>query len=264
MFSAQPALPSAHLVSVECDIIKGLHAFTVVGLPDKAVEEAKDRIAAAIKNSEGGFQSPKRSNKKIVFSLAPAELKKEGAVFDIPLALSYLLASKQLVFDPAHKLFAGELALDGAVRPIRGTLSIALAARDEGFTELYVPEADCEEASLVSGITIYPVRTFTELVHHLSSHAFSIAPYVKKESRSDASDVTVSLSDIRGQESAKRGLEIAAAGRHNIALYGPPGTGKTMFCDGTSVARATVVTDEPWTNTVEPWKNGCAFVEPEP
>jgi magnesium chelatase family protein len=229
VFSAQPALPSAHLVSVECDIIKGLHAFTVVGLPDKAVEEAKDRIAAAIKNSEGGFQSPKRSNKKIVFSLAPAELKKEGAVFDIPLALSYLLASKQLVFDPAHKLFAGELALDGAVRPIRGTLSIALAARDEGFTELYVPEADCEEASLVSGITIYPVRTFSELVHHLSSHAFSIAPYAKKGTRSDTSDVTVSLSDIRGQESAKRGLEIAAAGRHNIALYGPPGTGKTML-----------------------------------
>ncbi|MBP9757651.1 MAG: YifB family Mg chelatase-like AAA ATPase [Candidatus Pacebacteria bacterium] len=229
VFGAQPALPSAHLVSVECDIIRGLHAFTIVGLPDKAVEEAKDRIAAAIKNADGEFESPKRSNKKIVFSLAPAELKKEGAVFDLPLALSYLLASEQLAFDPAEKMFAGELALDGAVRPIRGTLSIALCARDNGFTELYVPEADCEEASLVSGITIFPVKSFSELVAHLSSLPFAIAPY-KRLSRTNAhEESSVSLSDIRGQESAKRGLEIAAAGRHNIALYGPPGTGKTML-----------------------------------
>lgn len=229
VFGAQPSLPSAHLVSVECDIIKGLHAFAIVGLPDKAVEEAKDRIAAAIKNSGHGFQSPKRSNKKIVFSLAPAELKKEGAVFDIPLALSYLLASKQLSFDPAQRLFAGELALDGAVRSIRGALSIALCAREEGFTELFVPEDDCEEAALVSGITIYPVKTFSELAAHLSSDRGTISPYKKKSASASAHTESVSLSDIRGQESAKRGLEIAAAGRHNIALYGPPGTGKTML-----------------------------------
>ena len=229
VFGAQPALPSAHLVSVECDIIRGLHAFTIVGLPDKAVEEAKDRIAAAIKNSNSEFESPKRSNKKIVFSLAPAELKKEGAVFDIPLALSYLLASEQLVFNPAGKLFAGELALDGEVRPIRGALSIALCARDEGFTELYVPVADCEEAALVSGITIYPVKTFSELVAHLSPLSFTLTPYKKTALHASADQTPVSLSDIRGQESAKRGLEIAAAGRHNIALYGPPGTGKTML-----------------------------------
>jgi magnesium chelatase family protein len=143
VYGAQPALPHAHIVSVECDIIGGLHAFTIVGLPDKAVEEAKDRIAAAIKNSDGDFESPKRSNKKIVFSLAPAELKKEGAVFDLPLALSYLLASGQLSFDSSGKMFAGELALDGTLRPVRGALSIALCARDQGMTELYIPEDNC-------------------------------------------------------------------------------------------------------------------------
>ncbi len=228
VYGAQPALPRAHLVSIECDIIGGLHAFTVVGLPDKAVEEAKDRIAAAIKNTPGSFESPKRSNKKIVFSLAPAELKKEGAVFDLPLALSFLLASKQLVFNPVGKLFTGELALDGALRSVRGALSIALCARDEGFTELFVPVDNCEEAALVSGITIFPIRSFAEAVAHVSGKR-TIKPFVKSQRNISASELTVSLSDIRGQESAKRGLEIAAAGRHNIALYGPPGTGKTML-----------------------------------
>ena len=229
VYGAQPALPQAHLVSVECDIIRGLHAFTVVGLPDKAVEEAKDRIAAAIKNSDGEFESPKRSNKKIVFSLAPAELKKEGAVFDLPLALSYLLASSQLMFDPNGKLFAGELALDGTLRPVRGALSIALCARENGFTELFIPEENCDEAALVSGITIYPVHTFNDAVAHLSQLDFTLSPYKKVSRERDTEDIAVSLSDIRGQESAKRGLEIAAAGKHNIALYGPPGTGKTML-----------------------------------
>ncbi len=228
VYGAQPALPRAHLVSVECDIIRGLHAFTIVGLPDKAVEEAKDRIAAAIKNSDGEFESPKRSNKKIVFSLAPAELKKEGAVFDLPLALSYLLASGQLGFDPSKKLFSGELALDGTLRPIRGTLSIALCARDEGFTELFIPTENCHEASLVSGITIYAVETFSDMVAHITGERL-IAPYQKTDTPHTPENLSVSLSDIRGQESAKRGLEIAAAGKHNIALYGPPGTGKTML-----------------------------------
>jgi magnesium chelatase family protein len=231
----QPALPSAHHVLVECDLIRGLHAFTIVGLPDKAVEEAKDRIAAAIKNtepppgSEEELESPKRTNKKIVFSLAPAELKKEGAVFDLPLALAFLLASGQIFFEPTARLFAGELALDGAVRPIRGALSLALLARNEGFTELYIPEANCDEASLVSGITIYPVRTLEDVILHLLDEE-CIDAHSKKESVAEPeAHIGVLLGDIRGQENAKRGLEIAAAGRHNIALYGPPGTGKTML-----------------------------------
>lgn len=228
VFGGQPALPHAHLVSIEADLSRGLHAFSIVGLPDKAVEEARDRVASAIKNS--GLTSPKSTNKKIVISLAPAELKKEGSAFDLPVALSYLLAAEELSFDPAGKLFAGELALDGTVRPIRGALSLALRARDEGLAELFVPAENADEASLVSGITIYPVRTLTSLIAHLragqddriSAHVGSVRLL---EESSDGPD----LSEIRGQESAKRGLEIAIAGGHNIALFGPPGTGKTML-----------------------------------
>ncbi|MDO8552462.1 MAG: YifB family Mg chelatase-like AAA ATPase [bacterium] len=226
---AQPALPRAHVVSVETDITKGLHAFTIVGLPDKSVEEAKDRIASAIKNS--GFESPKRSNKKIVLSLAPATLRKEGGAFDLPMALCFLLASEQMKFNPAGKMFAGELALDGEVRAIPCALSIALSARDKGFKEFFLPEENLEEASLVSGISLFGVSTLKELVEHLSGIKL-IASFVKKENSQVRKDIEIDgpiFDDIREQKSAKRGLEIAVAGRHNIALYGPPGTGKTML-----------------------------------
>src|SRR3989344_993164 len=230
VFGGQPSLPNGHIVSVECDITKGLHAFAIVGLPDKAVEEAKDRVSAAIKNSK--FESPKKCNKKIVVSLAPAELKKEGAVFDIPIALSFLLASKQLKFNPELKLFAGELSLDGHVCPIRGTLSLARAARDSGFQEIFVPEQNADEASLVSGITVYPIRTLLDVARHLAHDVeFSLTHHVQKKLRTEeyAESGIPTLDDIRGQETAKRAVEIASAGRHNIALYGPPGTGKTML-----------------------------------
>ncbi len=229
VYGAQPSLPKAHLVSVEADLARGLHAFSIVGLPDKAVEEARDRVASAIKNS--GFVSPKSTNKKIVISLAPAELKKEGAAFDLPVALSYLLAAEDMRFDPAGKVFAGELALDGSIRPIRGALSIALAARDEGFRELFLPADNAHEAALVSGITIFPVRALADVIGHLrKDEPARIDAYAPHEVPLDElEDGEVALADIRGQESAKRGLEIAAAGRHNIALYGPPGTGKTML-----------------------------------
>jgi magnesium chelatase family protein len=228
IYGAQASLPTAHVIAVECDITRGLHAFAVVGLPDKAVEEAKDRVASAIKNCE--FESPKRTNKKIVVSLAPAELKKEGAAFDLPFALSFLLASEQIDFDPTGKLFAGELTLDGMVSPIRGALLIALAARDAGFTELYIPADNVSEAALVSGITIYPVASLSDVIAHLVESEFTITAHVTDASvEMEVPLIGVSLDDIRGQESAKRGLEIAAAGRHNIALFGPPGTGKTML-----------------------------------
>lgn len=230
VFGAQPALPSATIVTVETDMTKGLHAFSIVGLPDKSVAEARDRVASAIKNTKvdgESFSSPKSTNKKIVISLAPAELKKEGAVFDVPAALSYLLASGQMKFKPEGKLFAGELTLDGSLRPIRGALSIAKAAKEGGFTELYLPAENVSEASLVSGIPIFPVRDLRELATHLLD-GDHIAAHKGTRHRSNEEEETA-LDDIRGQESAKRALEIAVAGRHNIALYGPPGTGKTML-----------------------------------
>ncbi len=227
VFGAQPMLPQGTVVSVECDIVKGLHAFTIVGLPDKSVEEAKDRIAAAIKNTDEELESPKRSNKKIVLSLAPAELKKEGAAFDIPLALSFLLASEQVRFDPAGKLFAGELSLDGGVRKILGVLSIAAAARAAGFTDLYVPDENAAEASLISGLHIHPVSSLDDVIAQLTAKKKG-EPRVHRPVRSGEDDNTA-LDEIRGQESAKRGLIIAAAGAHNLALYGPPGTGKTLL-----------------------------------
>lgn len=228
VFAAQPLLPRAQLVSVETDLARGLHAFSIVGLPNKAVEEARDRVASAIKNS--GLTSPKGTNKKIIISLAPAEVKKEGAAFDLPIALSYLLAADELDIDPSGKLFAGELALDGTLAPIRGALSIALLARDEGFTELFLPEANAEEASLVPGITIYPARALADVIAHLDATTdASIAPHTRAARTTNGYDTDSAFSDIRGHESAKRALEIAAAGRHNIALYGPPGTGKTML-----------------------------------
>ena len=232
VFGAQPALPHAHIVTVETDMTRGLHAFAIVGLPDKSVTEARDRIASAIKNSKAfdtGFESPKSTNKKIVISLAPAELKKEGAVFDVPAALSYLLASHQIKFDPSGKVFAGELALDGTLRPIRGTLSIARAVKEGGYKELYLPGDNALEASLVSGISIFPVQNLRELVIHLSPGDTAINSYIAEAKSYESMPLQTALDDIRGQESAKRALEIATAGRHNIALYGPPGTGKTML-----------------------------------
>lgn len=236
IFGAQPGLPKAAIVTIECDIVRGLHAFTIVGLPDKSVEEAKDRIAAAIKNTDpptptnsedGKYESPKRSNKKIVLSLAPAALKKEGAVFDLPLALSFLLASKQACLDPAGKMFAGELALDGTLRPILGSLSIASAAKEAGFTDLYVPEANFDEASLISGLRIHAVASLEHVLAMLEDAEHEETKRPKQQHRTTYDDVA--LDEIRGQEDAKRGLVIAAAGGHNIALYGPPGTGKTLL-----------------------------------
>jgi magnesium chelatase family protein len=229
VFGAQPALPKAHLVSIETDTSKGLHAFTIVGLPDKAVEEARDRLASAIKHSN--YTSPKATNKKIVISLAPATLKKEGASYDVPLALSYLLASGEVSFIPEKRLFAGELGLNGELRGITGALSIAIAARDHGFRELFLPYDNAEEASLVSGIEVYGARSLKDIIDHLERGELLAQqePYKTSRLGKGVPEDQLNLEDIRGQEGAKRAIEIAAAGAHNIALFGPPGTGKTML-----------------------------------
>lgn len=242
IFSAQPTLFGAHPITIEADLAKGLHAFTVVGLADKAVEESRDRVSAAIKNS--GWTSPKQRNQKITIALAPADLKKSGPLFDLPIALCYLLATGDIRFESKEKLFVGELALDGSVRTIRGALAIAQEARRRGYSELYVPSANAEEAALVSGITVFPVTSLREIVDHLTQSTpiahrededgagiirRSITPQQKTVISSSKEVRGAAFGDIRGQEVAKRGLMIAAAGGHNIAMWGPPGTGKTML-----------------------------------
>lgn len=226
VYSAQTQLLQVTPISVETDISRGLHAFNIVGLPDKAVEEARDRVSAAIKNS--GFTSPKSKNEKVVVSLAPADLKKEGPSFDLAIALSYLLASGELKFDPEKKLFLGELSLDGKVRAIRGVLPVTRFAKEKGYKEIYVPEENIREAALIEGIKIFAVSDLKNLIAHLiGEKKINPAPLTKL---SDEAVITpTDFSDVRSQERAKRGLLIAAAGGHNVAMYGPPGTGKTML-----------------------------------
>ncbi len=234
VYSAQPLfLDSAH-ITVEADLSRGLYSFSIVGLPDKAVEEARDRVSSAIKNS--GFPSPKSQNRKVVVSLAPADIKKEGAAFDLPIALAYLAASENITFNPERRAFLGELSLEGEIRPVRGTLSAARSLKIAGFRELYVPKANAAEAALVDGIEIYGVQTLRELVEHLHTkkgggvRSVRISPTAHTSfSPTLQNETLLDFGDIRGQETAKRGLEIAAAGRHNIVLYGPPGTGKTLL-----------------------------------
>lgn len=233
VYSAQTTLLSAQPITVEVDLSKGLHAFSIVGLPDKGVEESRDRVAAAIKNS--GFKSPKQKNQKVTISLAPADIKKEGPSFDLAIALAYLKAAEETTFDPEGKIFLGELSLDGKLRKINGILPLARIARDAGFTEIYVPEENAREAALIEGIAVYGAKNLNQIINHLETLKQTdrvgerMTPQEKTVITQKSRSYEVDLSDIKGQETAKRGLEIAAAGGHNIAMFGPPGTGKTML-----------------------------------
>jgi magnesium chelatase family protein len=225
VYSAQTELLSAHIVPIEADISRGLHTFSLIGLADKAVDESKDRVSAALKNS--GLGSPKSKNEKIIISLLPTDKKKEGGYFDVAIALSYLLASGEIFFDPAGKIFLGSLSLSGEVLPVKGVLPIIQKAKSEGFTEFYIPEGNQHEATILDDVTLYPIKTLSDIIGHLTNK-IPIEPYTDLPIYQTAKEYP-DLSLIKGQENAKRGLLIAAAGGHNILLSGPPGTGKSML-----------------------------------
>lgn len=227
--SAQTSLLTAHIVDIEVDLSKGLHSFSIVGLPDKAVEESRDRVSAAIKHS--GFSSPKTKNQKVVISLAPADLKKEGPNFDLGIAIAYLIANGDITTNTDTTLFLGELSLDGTIRKITGTLPLIREAKRQGFEEVFLPLENAKEAALIDGIRIFGSKTLHQVIDHIKKDSpVHITPQAKTAiPENHFHSEKINFKDVRGQEHVKRGLEIAAAGGHNVAMYGPPGTGKTML-----------------------------------
>jgi magnesium chelatase family protein len=214
-------------VEVEVDILsQGLHAFTLVGLPDPSVKESRDRVSSALKNT--GFKPPHHSG-RVTANLAPADVPKNAPIYDLPLAVAFLIATGQINIDPTKKLFFGELSLSGETRRVHGVLPIALFAKEAGFEELYLPAENAREAALVSGISVFPVTDLLSLAKHFSGEKI-IAPLPQTEFEALGSDPgSADMSSIRGQEQAKRAMEIAAAGGHNILLSGAPGSGKTLL-----------------------------------
>ena len=213
------------VVQVEVDISSGLPAFAIVGLPDTAVQEAKERVRAAVRNSGHSFPM-----KRITVNLAPADLRKEGPAYDLPIAVGILMASGQVPASRDGSVFLGELSLDGKLRHTTGVLPMVALARSRGLRTVFVPADDAGEAALVDGVEVVPVATLGHLASHLQDLQ-PIAPFVadRQSPLAEAATDVVDFRHIRGQEHVKRALEVAAAGGHNEVMTGPPGAGKTLL-----------------------------------
>ena len=217
----------AQLVEVEIDVAQGLRSFSIVGLPDKAVKESEERVDSAIKSTK--LLSPHGRTFKVLVNLAPADLKKEGSIYDLPIALAFLLASKQTNFNPVNKIFLGELSLDGGLRPMKGALSFALMAKKEGFEEIILPKHNAREASLIKEIKVIGVDSLAEALSYIEGRKEIVGASFQENEIAPEPNYQVDIGWVKGQEYAKRALEITAAGSHNLFMFGPPGGGKSLL-----------------------------------